>query len=111
LQLHVVSLDEPAEYNWKKAMEYEMVVIEENKTWTLCELPQGCPAIDLKWGFKVKRDEVGVIGKHKARLVVKGYAQRRGIYYDEVFAPVPRLDTVRLFIALVAHKGWENTSS
>jgi hypothetical protein len=45
--------------------------------------------------------------KYKVRLVVKGYAQRRGIDYDEVFAPVARLDTIRLLIALAAHKGWE----
>jgi hypothetical protein len=73
----------------------------------LCDLPQGHHAIGLKWVFKVKRDEQGAIAKHKARLVVKGYTQRRGIDYDEVFAPVARLDTVRLLMALVAHKGWE----
>ena len=47
------------------------------------------------------------MAKHKTRLVVKGYAQRQGIDYDEVFAPVARLDTVRLLIALAAHEGWE----
>jgi hypothetical protein len=88
-------------------MEDEMAAIEENKTWTLCELPQGRRAIGLKWVFKVKRDEAGSVVKHKARLVVKGYAQRKGIDYDEVFAPVARLDTVRLLIALAADRGWE----
>jgi hypothetical protein len=44
--------------------------------------------------------------RHKARLIVKGYAQRRGIDYDEVFTPVARLDTVRLLIALASHKSW-----
>jgi hypothetical protein len=57
--------------------------------------------------FELKRNEHGDVVKYKARLVVKGYAQRRGIDYDEVFAPVDRLDTVRLLIALAAHKGWE----
>jgi hypothetical protein len=47
------------------------------------------------------------VSKHKARLVVKGYAQRHGIDYDEVFTLVARLDLVRLIIALTAHKGWE----
>jgi hypothetical protein len=47
------------------------------------------------------------VSKHKARLVVKGYAQRHGIDYDEVFALVARLDLVRLIIALAAHEGWE----
>jgi hypothetical protein len=57
--------------------------------------------------FNLKRDEHGVVVKYKETLVVKRYAQRRGIDYDEVFAPVAGLDTVRLLIALAAHKGWE----
>jgi hypothetical protein len=57
--------------------------------------------------FRVKRDEHGAISKHKARLVVKGYAQRHGIDYNEVFTPVARLDSVRLLIALTMHEGWE----
>ena len=52
----------------------------------------------------VKRDEHGAVSKHKARLVVKGYAQRHGIDYDEVFAAVARLDSVRLLIALAAQR-------
>jgi hypothetical protein len=81
----------------------EMKAIEENGTW----YPPGHRAIGLKWIFKVKRDEHGNIVKHKARLVVKGYAQRREIDYDEVFAPVAQLDSVQLLIALAAHRGWE----
>jgi hypothetical protein len=57
--------------------------------------------------FKVKRDEHGAVSKHKACLVVKGYAQRHGIDYDEVFMPVARLDSVHLLIPLTAHEGWE----
>jgi hypothetical protein len=56
--------------------------------------------------FKVKRDEHGNIAKHKAQLVVKRYAQRHRIDFDEVFAPVARLDSVRLLLALAAHTGW-----
>jgi hypothetical protein len=55
----------------------------------------------------VKHDESGAVVKHKALLMVKGYAQRKDIDYDEVFAPVARLDTVRLLVALAANKGWE----
>jgi hypothetical protein len=55
----------------------------------------------------VKRDEHGAVSKHKARLVVKGYTQRQDIDYDEVFTPVDRLDSVRLFIAFAAHEVWE----
>jgi hypothetical protein len=70
-------------------------------------LPQGHNAIGLKWGFKIKRDEHQKIAKHKAKLVVKGYAQRQGIDYDEVFTLVARLDSVRMLIALATGEGWE----
>ena len=113
-ELHEVSSDEPASFaeaerhpSWRKAMEEEMASIEENCTWSLVDLPHGRRAIGLKWVFKVKRDENGAVAKYKARLVVKGYAQRQGIDYDEVFAPVARLDTVCLLIALATHEGWE----
>jgi hypothetical protein len=59
----------------------------------------------------VKRDEQGAVSKHKARLVVKGYAQQHGIDYDEVFALVARLDSVRLLIALASHEGWVGSAS
>jgi hypothetical protein len=68
----------------------------------ICDLPRGHRAIEMKWVF-----EQGAVVKHKARLVVKGYAQRRGIDYDVVFAPVTRLDTVKLLISLATLKGWE----
>jgi hypothetical protein len=81
--------------------------IEDNQTWTLTELPVGRGAIGLKWVFKVKRDEQGNVVRHKARLVVKGYAQHQGIDYDEVFAPVARMETIRLVLAVAAQKGWQ----
>jgi hypothetical protein len=112
-ELHVMSSDEPtsfakAEHNpsWRKAMMEEMDSIEENGTWSLIDLPPGRKSIGVKWVFKVKRDEHGTVSKHKARLVVKGYAQRYDIDYDEVFTPVTQLDLVRFLIALVAHEGW-----
>jgi hypothetical protein len=113
-RLLAVSAEEPAslaqaqkEACWRRAMEEELRSIEENRTWTLTELPQGRRAIGLKWVFKVKRDEYGAVVRHKARLVVKGYAQRYGVDYDEVFAPVARMEAVRLLLALAAHEGWE----
>lgn len=78
-----------------KAMQAEMQSIEENGTWTVSELPAQHKAIGLKWVFKVKKDQHGDIVKHKARLVAKGYAQHQGVDFDEVFAPVARMETVR----------------
>jgi hypothetical protein len=85
----------------------EMDYNEENGTWSLIDLPPYRKPIGVKWLFKVKRNEHGAVSKHKARLVVKGYAQRHGIDYDKVFTPVAWLDSVRLLIALVADEGWE----
>jgi hypothetical protein len=80
-ELHVVSSDKPSSFSevendpcWRRAMLEEMKSIEDNGTWSLVHLPQGRMAIGLKWVFKVKRDEQGNIAKHKARLVMKGYA-------------------------------------
>jgi hypothetical protein len=67
-------------------MEEELCAIEENGTWTLTDLPPGRKAIGLKWVFKVKKDELGAMVRHKARLVVKGYAQCQGIDFEEVYA-------------------------
>lgn len=62
--------------------------IERNDTWELTNLPNGHKAIRVKWVYKTKRNAKGEIEKHKSRLVIKGYKQKYGIDYDEVFAPV-----------------------
>ncbi|KAL8109176.1 hypothetical protein AgCh_025316 [Apium graveolens] len=81
--------------------------IEKNQTWTLTKLPTCQKPIDLKWVFKIKKDQNGEVTNHKARLVAKGYVQRQRVDYDEVFAPVTRLETVRLLLALAAKSNWE----
>ena len=79
-ELHAISADEPNSFveveknpYWLKAMQEEMASITENKTWSLEDMPLGHRAIGLKWVFKMKRDEEGVVVKHKARLVAKSY--------------------------------------
>ena len=95
------------EHQWEMAMKDEINAIEKNHTWELVDLPAGHRPIGLKWVFKTKRDSDGQIIKHKARLVAKGYVQKAGIDFEEIFAPVTRLETVRLVLALAARNEWE----
>jgi hypothetical protein len=91
---------------WRDAMLEEMASIEHNQTWSLVNLPAGQRTIGLKWVFKIKKDEHGNVTKHKARLVAKEYVQRHGIDYEEVFAPVARMESVRVLLAVAAHRSW-----
>jgi hypothetical protein len=110
----MLAADEPIDVNealeencWTEAMKSELQSIQNNNTWYYTTLPKGQRVIGLKWVFKVKRDPEGNIVKHKARLVAKGYAQKHGVDYEEVFASVARLETVRLILALAAQGRWE----
>ncbi|GKV01270.1 hypothetical protein SLEP1_g13835 [Rubroshorea leprosula] len=93
---------------WKHAMDEEIKAIQKNGTWELVTLPEGQKAIGVKWVYKVKKNAQGKVEKYKARLVAKGYIQEYGIDYDEVFAPVARLETIRLIISLAAQNKWKN---
>lgn len=113
-ELWLMGIDEPVNYtqaandtNWKKAMMQEMNSIEAKDTWKLTNLPPGQKIIGLKWIYKLKKDANGKVVKYKARLVAKGYVQEHGIDFDEVYAPVTRLETVRLLLALEAKNQWE----
>ena len=92
---------------WRQAMQSEMQAIEDNRTWDACVLPPKQKAIGLKWVFKIKKDPEGNVVKYKACLVAKGYTQRHGVDFDEVYAPVARIETVRVLLALAAQGGWE----
>lgn len=95
-----------ADAKWKEAMDLEINAIQKNNTWYLTELPAGARRIGVKWVYKTKVNEHGEVEKYKARLVAKGYAQKYGIDYEEVYAPVSRMDTVRMFLALAAQRDW-----
>jgi transposase InsO family protein len=92
---------------WKKAMEEEMSMIQKNQTWELVDKPGDRKIIGVKWVFRTKLNADCSINKYKARLVVKGYAQIFGVDYSDTFAPVSRLDTIRLILAVAAQKGWK----
>lgn len=87
---------------WQRAMDEEMASLLSNKTWTLMEPPRGANTIDSMWVYKLKRDAAGNVERYKARLVVKGYRQREGIDYDEVFAPVSKYSTLRTVLSIAA---------
>ena len=79
---------------WHRAMLNGLASINDNATWTLTTLRVGHRAIRLKWVFKVKKHEHGAIVKNKSHLVVKGYVQREGVDFQEVFIPVARMEAV-----------------
>ncbi|GKC76577.1 putative ribonuclease H-like domain-containing protein, partial [Tanacetum coccineum] len=97
----VQALKDPS---WIEAMQEELLQFKLQEVWTLVELPNGKRAIGTKWVFKNKKDERGTVIKNKARLVTQGYTQEEWIGYDEVFAPVARIEAIRLFLAYASFK-------
>ena len=86
---------------WGKAMNEKMISIEKNQTWKLVNLLK--KAVGLKWVFKIKYNKDDSIQKHKARIVVKSYSKQPEVDFTEAFAPVARMETIRIVIALAAH--------
>ncbi|KAD5961714.1 hypothetical protein E3N88_13187 [Mikania micrantha] len=91
---------------WTLAMREELAAIEKNHTWELVHLPEGKNVVGLKWLYKTKLDADGKIVRYKARPVDKGYSQKKGIDFEETFAPVARFETIGMVIAVAAVKGW-----
>ncbi|KAD5802663.1 hypothetical protein E3N88_14023 [Mikania micrantha] len=91
------------ESSWVEAMQEELMQFQKLKVWNLVPLPKGKLPIETKWVFRNKRDDSGVIIRNKARLVVQGFYQQEGIDYEEVFAPVARLEAIRIFLAYASY--------
>jgi hypothetical protein len=92
--------------NWQQAMEEEHEALQKSKTWELTDLPSNKKAIGCKWVYKLKLNSNGDIDRYKARLVAKGYAQEYGTDYEETYAPVAKMTTVRLVIGLATQFDW-----
>ncbi|KAJ9545044.1 hypothetical protein OSB04_024751 [Centaurea solstitialis] len=90
--------------DWLLAMQEELLQFKRNKVYRLVPRPQDKSIIKTKWIFINKKDESGLIVRNKARLVAKAYSQQEGIDYDETFAPVARIEAIRIFLAYAAHK-------
>lgn len=87
---------------WKEAINDEMDSIMGNNTYVLTDLPPGCKPLGCKWIFKRKMRVDGTVEKFKARLVIQGFKQKSGIDYFDTYAPVARISTIRLLIALAS---------
>jgi hypothetical protein len=87
---------------WLNAMNSEMNSLVKNQTWELTDLPANAQAIPCKWVYKTKMNPDGSVEKHKARLVVKGFNQRKGIDYSQTFSPVARHSTIRSVLSIAA---------
>ncbi|GJR76449.1 putative ribonuclease H-like domain-containing protein [Tanacetum coccineum] len=97
------ALEDPS---WVDAMQEEMQQFKFQNVWVLVDLPEGKYAIGTKWILKNKRDARGIVVRNKARLVAQGHRQEEGIDYDEVFAPVARIEAIRLFLAFASYMGF-----
>ncbi|KAL8095322.1 hypothetical protein AgCh_036693 [Apium graveolens] len=93
-----------ADEHWSVAMQEELNQFERCDVWELVPPPQDAKIIGTRWVFKNKKDEDGNIIRNKARLVAQGYNQQEGIDYEETYAPVARLEAIRILMAFAAHK-------
>ncbi|KAJ9549008.1 hypothetical protein OSB04_021551, partial [Centaurea solstitialis] len=109
----LLSNHEPTSYkeassssHWQAAMQEELQALDKAQTWDSVPLPPGKRPIGSKWVFKIKTKSDGSIDRYKARLVAKGFNQEYGIDYEETFAPVARITSVRNLLAIAATKRW-----
>uniref|UniRef100_A0A2N9G938 Reverse transcriptase Ty1/copia-type domain-containing protein n=1 Tax=Fagus sylvatica TaxID=28930 RepID=A0A2N9G938_FAGSY len=110
----LATLHEPHSYReassnplWQAAMAEELDALSRTRTWDLVDLPPEKSVVGCKWVFKIKTRSDGSIERYKARLVAKGFTQEYGIDYEETFAPVARLSSVRTLLAVAASRQWK----
>jgi hypothetical protein len=99
------ALEDP---DWLEAMHEELNNFKRNKVWTLVERPKECRnVIGTRWIFKNKQDANGIVIHNKARLVAQGFSQVEGVDYGETFAPVARLESIRIMLAYATHHNFK----
>ena len=96
------AMEDEHKNQWIEFMQDEMKSLHENHTYELVKLPKGMRALKNKWVFKVKVEEHNLKPRYKARLVVKGFGQRKCIDFDEIFSPVVKMSSIRTVLGLVA---------
>lgn len=92
----------PDSTKWMEAVNREMDSLLQNNTWTLTKLPKCRSTVDCKWVFKRKHDENGLPCDYKARLVARGFSQRKGFDYQETYSPVAKITSFRIILAVAA---------
>ncbi|KAL9238973.1 hypothetical protein vseg_013336 [Gypsophila vaccaria] len=116
-ELLLLDSNEPATYKgavtcfdsklWQEAMQSEIDSMHTNQVWDLVDLPDKVRPLQCKWIYKIKRSLDGQPDVYKARLVAKGFTQVQGLHYDEIFAPVVMLRSIRIILAIAAFHDYE----
>lgn len=91
---------------WRDAMAKEYESIMKNDVWEVVLRPKGKSIVTSKWLHKIKHGVDGNIEKYKVRFMARGFSQKEGEDYDDIFAPVARYTTIRSIVTLAASQGW-----
>ena len=101
------AMERPDCSEWKKAMKEELDLMAKYEVWDVVDKPEDTNIVGSRWVFRIKRDSNGKILKYRARLVAQGFTQMYGVDFQDTFAPVARLSSIRAVIALAASEDWE----